>query len=77
MDHPALIAIGILVAHALLVGFVWRITGTRYVALVDSREHVVRGVILPIGIGAVFPTLARLRSDPVPVHLTSASSTSR
>jgi membrane protease YdiL (CAAX protease family) len=58
VDHPTLTAVGIFLAYMLLVGVIWRITGTRYDALVDSRAHVVRGIILPIGLGAVFLALA-------------------
>jgi hypothetical protein len=42
----------------LAVGALWRVTGTRFDALVDSREYIVRGIILPIGIGAIFLALA-------------------
>lgn len=58
LEAPILAAIGIFLAYALLVGIVWRATGTRYDALVDSREHVIRGVIVPIGLGAVLLALA-------------------
>ena len=57
MVTPVLTAVGTFLAYALLVGVVWRLTGTRYDALVDSRGHVVRGIILPIGLGAVFLAL--------------------
>ena len=52
-DHPALVSVGILVAYMLLVGAIWRITGTRYDALVDTRGHVLRGIVVPIGTGAI------------------------
>jgi hypothetical protein len=57
VDQPALVAVGIFLAYMLLVGVIWRVTGTGYDALVDSGEHVVRGIILPIGIGAIFLAL--------------------
>ena len=52
-DHPALVSVGILFAYMLLVGAIWRITGTRYDALVDTRGHVLRGIVVPIGTGAI------------------------
>ena len=52
-DHPALMSIGIFVAYMVLVGVIWQVTGTRYDALVDSRAHVLRGIVLPVGLGAL------------------------
>lgn len=49
-----LISVGVFVAYMVIVGGLWRLTGTRYDALVDTRAHVVRGIILPIGVGALF-----------------------
>ena len=57
-DHAVLIAVGVFLAYTLLVGIVWRATGTRYDHLVDSRSHVVRGIILPIGLGGVLLAIA-------------------
>jgi len=37
-DHPALMSIGIFLAYMVLVG---------------SRAHVLRGIVLPIGLGAL------------------------
>ena len=54
VDHPVWIGIGVFLAYAVIVGVLWRVTGTRYDALVDSRRHVIRGIILPIGVGALF-----------------------
>ena len=53
IDQPVWVAVGLFVAYMAVVGLAWRATGTRYDALVDSREHVVRGIILSIGLGAV------------------------
>ena len=52
IDQPVWVAVGLFVAYMAVVGLAWRATGTRYDALVDSREHVVRGIILSIGLGA-------------------------
>lgn len=54
IDQPILTSIGAFLVYLLIVAVLWRVTGTRYDALVDSRDHVVRGIILPIGIGAAF-----------------------
>jgi membrane protease YdiL (CAAX protease family) len=55
---PVFVAIGILVAYLVIVAILWRVTGTRYDALVDSRDHVIKGIVLPIGVGAVFLAIA-------------------
>jgi len=65
-DHAVLIAIGVFVAYMLLVGIFWRATGTRYDHLVDSPSQVVRGIILPIGLGAVLLAIATTRRPPEP-----------
>jgi hypothetical protein len=57
-DHPALVAVGIFAAYMVLVGVLWRVTGTRYDALVDSRAHVLRGIVVPIGLGAILLAVA-------------------
>ena len=59
-DHPAVTAIGIFVAYMVLVGVIWQVTGTRYDALVDSRAHVLRGIVLPIGLGALLLAIVGL-----------------
>lgn len=58
VDQPALVAVGVFLAYMVLVGVMWRVTGTRYDALVDSRQHVVRGIIVSIGVGAVLLAVA-------------------
>ena len=57
-DHPAVVAIGVFLAYMVLVGVIWQVTGTRYDALVDSRAHVLRGIVLPIGLGALLLAIA-------------------
>jgi membrane protease YdiL (CAAX protease family) len=52
------VPIAILVVYLIVVGVIWRVTGTRYDALVDTREHVIKGIVLPIGLGAVFLAIA-------------------
>jgi membrane protease YdiL (CAAX protease family) len=51
--QPALIAFLAFVAYVAAVGVVWRATGTRYDHLVDSRSTILRGIVLPIGLGAL------------------------
>lgn len=51
--QPAFIAFGAFVAYAIVIAVVWRVTGTRYDHLVDSRSTVVRGIVVPIGLGAL------------------------
>jgi membrane protease YdiL (CAAX protease family) len=51
--NPAFAAIAVFVAYGVLVGVLWRLTGTRYDHLVDSRSTILRGIVLPIGLGGV------------------------
>jgi membrane protease YdiL (CAAX protease family) len=57
-DQPALAAVSIFAGYMVLVGVIWRVTGTRYDALVDSRSHVLRGIVLPIGLGGLLLAIA-------------------
>ncbi|MDD2859022.1 MAG: CPBP family intramembrane metalloprotease, partial [Candidatus Nanopelagicales bacterium] len=57
-EHPVAVVVGLFVAYMLVVGVLWKVTGTRYDALADSRAHVVRGIILPIGVGALLLAIA-------------------
>ena len=51
--NPAVAALAVFVAYTVLVGVLWRLTGTRYDHLVDSRSTILRGIVLPIGLGGV------------------------
>jgi membrane protease YdiL (CAAX protease family) len=58
VDHPALVAIGVFVAYTALVSVIWKINKVDYDALADSRATVVRGIVVPIGVGGVFLAIA-------------------
>jgi len=47
------IAVLTVVVYVLVVGLIWRRNGVRYVALVESRSSVVRGIVIPMGVGSV------------------------
>lgn len=47
-----LIAVALFVAYTTLVAVLWRINHVRYDALVESRGSIVRGIVIPIGLGA-------------------------
>jgi membrane protease YdiL (CAAX protease family) len=51
--NPAVAALAVFVAYTVLVGVLWRLTGTRYDHLVDSRSTILRGIVLPIGLGGL------------------------
>lgn len=53
LSQPALVVVLVFVVYMAVVGLLWRLTGTRYDHLVDSRSTVVRGIILSVGAGAV------------------------
>ncbi len=50
--HPVAVAIGLFVVYVGVVVVVWRLNGVRYDAIFASRTAIVRGIIVPIGIGA-------------------------
>ena len=54
----ALIAIGVFAAYLALVVVLWQVNHVRYDALVESRDTVVRGIVVPIGLGAVLLAVA-------------------
>ncbi|MGS0688285.1 CPBP family intramembrane glutamic endopeptidase [Nakamurella sp. GG22] len=51
-DTQPLIAIGLFVVYTVLVAVLWRINHVRYDALVKSRGSILRGIVVPIGLGA-------------------------
>lgn len=50
---PLVVSVLAVVAYLALVGALWRRAGVRYDALAESRESVVRGIVGPIGAGAL------------------------
>ena len=54
----AFIAIAVFVAYLAVVVVLWRVNHVRYDALVESRDTVVRGIVIPIGLGAVLLAVA-------------------
>jgi membrane protease YdiL (CAAX protease family) len=58
VEHPAIVAIGIFLAHLAVVVAVWRINRVNYDEIFSSRETVVRGVVVPLGLGAVLLAVA-------------------
>lgn len=51
-------AIGIFAGYVVVIVTLWKVLGVRYDALADSRRTVIRGIIVPIGIGAVLLAVA-------------------
>lgn len=49
----ALVAVAVFVAYTALVAVLWRVLGVRYDHLADSRRDAMRGIVVPIGLGAV------------------------
>ncbi len=54
LSQPALAVIGIFLAYTAIVAAMWQVTGTKYDEMVESRSTVLRGIVLSIGVGAVF-----------------------
>lgn len=57
-DQPVLAALLVFLAYTAVVALLWRVTGTHYEHLVDSRRTIVRGIVLPIGVGALLVAVA-------------------
>ena len=47
------VAVLAVAAYLLVVGLIWRRNGVRYDALSQSRESVVKGIVVPMGVGSV------------------------
>jgi uncharacterized protein len=54
----AVVAIGVFVAYTALVALLWRVNKVDYDALASSRDSVVRGIVVPIGLGGVLLAVA-------------------
>jgi membrane protease YdiL (CAAX protease family) len=54
VDHAPLVAIGVFVVYTALVAVLWKVNKVDYSAIAESRDAVVRGIVVPIGVGAVF-----------------------
>ena len=49
--NPVLVVLGAYVLYVALVGVQWRLAGVRYERIADSSRSIVRGIVVPIGIG--------------------------
>jgi membrane protease YdiL (CAAX protease family) len=58
LSNPVLVAVGIYVAYVVVVAVVWRVNGVHYLHLADDRRSVVRGIVVPIGLGALLLAVA-------------------
>ena len=58
VDHPELVAIGVFVVYTAIVAALWKVNKVDYAAIAESRDAVVRGVVVPIGLGGVFLAIA-------------------
>ena len=50
---PVLVVVGVFVLYVALIGVQWRLAGVRYDRLAESASSIVRGIVVPIGIGLV------------------------
>ena len=53
VDHAPLVAIGVFVGYTAVVAVVWKVNKVDYDALAESRATVVRGIVVPIGLGGL------------------------
>lgn len=48
---PVLVVVGVYLLYLVLVGVQWRLAGVRYDRIAESGRSIVRGIVVPIGIG--------------------------
>jgi hypothetical protein len=53
-----LITLGLVVAYMAIVGIVWAVVGLDYDAVGDSTSTIIKGIVLPVVLGAVFLAIA-------------------
>ncbi|MFZ4719134.1 MAG: CPBP family intramembrane glutamic endopeptidase [Ilumatobacteraceae bacterium] len=58
VDHPALVVIGIFLAYTVVVAALWKVNRVDYRTIADDRTAIVKGIVVPIGVGAVFLAIA-------------------
>jgi membrane protease YdiL (CAAX protease family) len=58
VGHAPLVAIGIFVVYTAVVAALWKVNKVDYAAVADSRDSVIRGIVVPIGIGGVLLAVA-------------------
>ena len=58
LTQPVFAAVLVFLVYTAVVALLWRVTGTHYEHLVDSRRTIVRGIVLPIGVGALLLVVA-------------------
>jgi len=54
----ALIAIALAVIYMAIVGILWVVTGSDYTRIAESPSTLLLGIVLPVGVGAVFLAVA-------------------
>ena len=50
---PVVVAVLAVVAYLAVVALLWRRNGVRYDALAESRDSVMKGIVVPMGVGSV------------------------
>ncbi len=58
LSNPVLVVVGIYLAYVAVVGAVWRLNRVDYLRVADDRRSVVRGIVVPIGLGALLLAVA-------------------
>lgn len=58
MSNPQYVVIGIFVAYLAIVAALWKVNKVDYATIGDSTRNIQRGIVVPIGIGAVMLIVA-------------------
>lgn len=58
VSNPALTAFVVFAAYLVLVTVMWRVNHVEYARIAESRDRVLRGIVVPIGLGAALLAVA-------------------
>lgn len=58
VSNPQYVVIGIFVAYMVIVATLWKVNKVDYATIGDSTRNIQRGIVVPIGVGAVVLAIA-------------------
>lgn len=58
VSNPQYVVIGIFLAYAVVVGVLWKVNKIDYATIGDTTPNIQRGIVVPIGVGAVLLAIA-------------------
>lgn len=58
VSNPQYVVIGIFLAYAVVVGLLWKVNKIDYATIGDTAPNIQRGIVVPIGVGALLLAVA-------------------